>query len=104
MSSFEIPLNKFAEEFNVEIGGVTYLLRTHWNQALNEWTLDLGRSVNEWLICNLALVAGQNLLQQYDFLNLGFELYAVTDGDNYADPTETNLGTDSHLVVVINND
>lgn len=102
MKTFEIPLNAFAEEFNVEIQGVNYLLRTKWNEPLQAWTLDIGRSENDWLIRNLALVAGENLLQQYEHLKLGFGLIVVTDGDENADPTETNLGTDSHLIVVTN--
>lgn len=101
MKTFEIPLNAFAEEFNVEINSVNYLLRTKWNEPLQAWTLDIGRSENEWLIRNLALVAGENLLQQYEHLKLGFGLIVVTNGDEKEDPTETNLGIDSHLIVVI---
>lgn len=79
MKTYEIPLNSFAEEFNVEINGVNYLLRTKWNEPLQAWTLDIGRSENEWLIRNLALVTGENLLQQYEHLKLGFGLIVVTD-------------------------
>lgn len=102
MKTYEIPLNAFAEEFNVEIQGVNYLLRTKWNEPLQAWTLDIGRSENDWLIRNLALVAGENLLQQYEHLKLGFGLIVVIDSDENADPTEANLGTDSHLIVVTN--
>ena len=102
MKTFEIPLNSFAEEFNVEINGVNYLLRTKWNEPLQAWTLDIGRSETEWLIRNLALVTGENLLQQYGHLKLGLGLIVTTDGDENADPTENNLGTDSHLIVVTN--
>lgn len=52
MKTFEIPLNTFAEEFNVEINSVNYLLRTKWNEPLQAWTLDIGRSENDWLIRN----------------------------------------------------
>jgi hypothetical protein len=98
---YEIPLNAYAEEFNLELAGTLYTFRTHWNKPLGAWTLDLGTSNDEWLILNLALVAGVNLLEQYGHLNLGFKLFAITDGKSEADPTESNLGTDAHLVAVI---
>jgi hypothetical protein len=99
MSVCEIPLNDYAESFTVELAGAPYTFKTKWNDALGAWVLDIGKSSDEWLIRNLAIVTGGNLLEQYEHLNLGFELYAVTDGKPETDPS-ANLGTDSHLYAV----
>lgn len=101
MKVFEIPLQPNAEKFQIEINGTNYFMRTHWNDALNCWTLDLGHSAEKLLICNLALVAGCNLLMQHEHLNLGFELWVQVDGKPEADIGIEGFGAESALMVVI---
>lgn len=101
MKTFEIPLNPYAEKFQIDINGQSYFMRTHWNDALACWTLDLGHSAEKLLICNMALVAGRNLLMQHEHLNLGFELWVQVDGKPEADVGIEGFGAESALLVVI---
>lgn len=101
MAVFEIPLNNRPEKFEIEIAGQQYVMRTHFNVPMNRWTLDIGRSETEWLIRNLALVNGQDLLMQYEHLNLGFGLHVFVDGEPMGEATFENAGTDAHLLVTI---
>ena len=100
-SVFEIPLSPFAESFQIEINSATYYMRTHWNGALQRWTLDIGRSADNWIICNIALVAGQNLLMQHDHMKLGFELWVQVDGQPEEDVGIEGFGEESALLVIV---
>jgi hypothetical protein len=92
-------LNPYGESFDVVINNRSVTMRTKWNDALGVWCLDLGNSSDDWLIRNLALVTGDDLLGQYKHLGLGFALYAYVDGGE-GDPDSENLGTDGHLYAV----
>lgn len=101
MDIFEIPLRPQAEQFQIEIAGSEWTLRTHWNGALVGWTVDIGRSETEWLVVNLALVAGHDLLEPYEHIGFGFGLWLQVDGDADAEATETNLGTEARLLATV---
>lgn len=101
MSVFEIPLSARPEKFDIEIAGQQFVMRTHFNVPMDRWTIDIGKSESEWIIRNLALVAGQNLLEQYEHLNLGFGLHIFVDGEPTGEATFDNLGSDAHLLVTI---
>ena len=100
MAVFEIPLAGYPELFEIELAGGTYLLRVRWNHELGRWTLDIGRSSTEWLVRNLALVPGENLLAQYAYLGLGFELHLQCDERPDSEAGFENLGTEAHLYAV----
>lgn len=100
MAVYEIPLSGYPEQFEVEINGTTYIMRVRWNHELNRWVLDLGRSATDWLIRNLALVAGQNLLEQYESLGLGFELHIQCNGKPDDEAAFDNFGVEAHLYAV----
>lgn len=100
MAVYEIPLSGMPEQFEIELAGGTYLVRVKWNHELGRWALDLGRSATEWLVRNIALVPGGDLLAQYEYLGLGFELYLQCDGRPDAEADFENLGTETHLYAV----
>lgn len=101
MSVFEIPLNDFAEIFQIEIAGQNFTFKTRWNESLNRWILDIGRDEQTWIINNLAMVSGIDLLSQFDHLQLGFQLYVQVDGDSEAEMGESNIGKEARLLVKI---
>lgn len=94
---YEIPLNGNSESFSVEIADKTYFFRVYFNHELDQWVLDLGTSNKNWIACNIALVTGQNLLMQYEHLNLGFSLWLQVDGLPEAEAGYENLGTEARL-------
>lgn len=100
MAILEIPLNPYPELFQIEINGTPFYLRTHWNVAMQRWTIDVGLGENDWLIRNLALVSGVDLLEQYEHLGLGFELRLWVDGNIEGEATFENLGNEARLLVV----
>ena len=100
MAIYEIPLNPYAERFQIEIAGEPYYLQTHWNVPMQRWTLDIGRSETEWLVTNLAMVNGLNLLEPYEHLGFNFELRLWIDGDLEGEASYDGLGTAAKLLVV----
>jgi predicted Zn-dependent protease with MMP-like domain len=100
VSTFEIPLSGQAQSFQVLILNVTYVFTLIWRDAASEWVLDIADANSNPLVQGLALVTGCDLLGQFGYLRLGFQLWVATDGDPDAVPTFANLGTQSHLYAV----
>lgn len=98
---YEIPLSGAPERFEIEIAGNNYKMRIKWNDYLNRWCMDISRTDDTPLIRNLAMVAAENLLEQYEYLGFNFALYMQVDGKPYADADFTNLGTDARLLVEV---
>ncbi|ENS4778499.1 TPA: hypothetical protein PFT73_002138 [Klebsiella pneumoniae] len=61
------------------------------------WFLDLMDSTGSDLIKGIPLITGADLLAQYRFLGLGFSLYVVCDDPASENPTQFDLGINSHL-------
>lgn len=101
----EIPLAGYPEQFEADIGDKTYLFRVRWNDQLSRWTLDLGNSEDDWLISSLPLVPGQDLLWQYGYMALGFQLYFQCDTDEEAEAAYSDIEDGkAHLYAVIEDD
>lgn len=100
MSTYEIPLSGQAQSFQVVVLNVTYTFTLIWREAAAEWVLDIADVNGNPLVQGIPLVTGIDLLGQYGYLGLGYQLWVATDGDPDAVPTYANLGTLSHLYVV----
>jgi len=100
MTINEIPLSGKSQSFQVVILNVSYVFTLIWRDAAAEWVLDIADASGIPLVQGLPLVTGCDLLGQYAYLGLGFQLCVATDGDPDAVPTYDNLGTQSHLYVV----
>ncbi|EOY4401227.1 hypothetical protein ACP50N_002294 [Klebsiella michiganensis] len=61
------------------------------------WFLDLMDSTGADLIKGIPLITGADLLAQYKHLGLGFSLYVVCDDPASENPTQFDLGINSHL-------
>jgi hypothetical protein len=100
---YEVPLvPSTPQKFNITILGVQYqfqLIYREVDAAVSNWCLDILTSAGQPIVCSLPLVTGANLLGQYAYLGLGFQLWVATDGDNVLQiPTFDNLGTTCHLL------
>lgn len=100
-TNFEVPLQPQPQQFSVQIGTVTYQLTVVWNFVAQCWVLDIADRSGNKIICGIALVPLLDLLDQFEYLNLGFRLYATSDFDPNAVPTFDNLGTTGHLYAVV---
>ncbi|EPD1507912.1 phage baseplate plug family protein [Klebsiella pneumoniae] len=95
MSVSEIPLAPDSQSFNITLAGVDYQMRVVWRGVC--WFLDLMDSTGSDLIKGIPLITGADLLAQYRFLGLGFSLYVVCDDPASENPTQFDLGINSHL-------
>ncbi|TDT01689.1 Bacteriophage protein [Erwinia rhapontici] len=96
MNISEIPLSADNQQFAIAIAGTTYRMRLVWREF---WCLDLLNNDQTPIALSLPLVTGVNLLDAYDYLNIGFSLYVEAAEESDA-PTKTDLGVFSHLYVV----
>jgi hypothetical protein len=98
---YEIPLLAQAQTLSIKINGVTYKLTVRFNTKSNAWNLDIASAAGKNIVTGIPLVTGADLLDQYKYLNLGGKLVAQTDGSLTAVPTFTNLGSKSHLFLIV---
>lgn len=95
---YEIPLSPMAQKFGITLAGVAYNLTVSWNNAsTGGWVLDIADSNDVPIVSGIPLVTGCDLLEQYEYLNLGGKLEVQTDSDLFAVPTFSNLGVQGHL-------
>lgn len=94
----EIPLIAGAQTLSITLNSTLYALNVYWNPPSATWLLDIAlASSGAPLIQGIALVTGENLLEQYAYLGIGVALWVVSDISADALPTFTNLGQQSHL-------
>lgn len=99
MQAIEIPLTPDNQYFQVVLGGVNYSLRIIWRDIAG-WIIDIQNASGVVMLTGVPLVPGVDLLEQ--FPELGFDGALITICDNGAPeyPTNSNLGTYSHLIFV----
>jgi len=98
---YDIPLSAQSQRQSVVLLNVTYTFTVQWRDAAGLWFLDIADASGNAIISGIPLVAGADLLGQYDYLGIGGALICSTDGDLTANPTKTNLGGASHLRFVV---
>lgn len=99
---YTIPLTNVAQRFVIALNGISYTLNNRWNEQAQAWMVDIFDETNTApLMCGLPLVAGANLLEQHEHLNIGGALVCYTDGDEFAPPTEASLGVESNVYFVV---
>jgi hypothetical protein len=101
MTAYEIPLSSTDQVFQIPLGGVTYQITSKWCAPANAWTLDIADANGVALVSGIPLVTGVDLLEQYQYLGIAGQLVAQTDGDTFAPPTQSNLGSAGRLYFVV---
>lgn len=96
-STFEVPLNANPQRMSIPLGDKTYQITVRWNVPMNSWSLDIADQDGNELVNSIPMVTGANLLEQYDYLEFGGDLFAFTDNELDEPPTFTNLGDTGHL-------
>ena len=105
MTSFAVPLQPAAQEFDILLAnGVYYHFRLIFRDAPNGqeqdggWILDISDTQGNPIIMGIPLVTGADLLAQYAYLNIPGKLWIATKGDPSTPPTYTTLGVTSLLI------
>jgi hypothetical protein len=99
--AFEIPFSSPPESFGVTIAGVAYQLTATWNDQAGCWQLAIADQGGTPILAGIPLVTGANLLEQYDYLGLGFELQVQSDTQTDAVPGFGDLGNTGHLYAIL---
>jgi predicted Zn-dependent protease with MMP-like domain len=100
-TTYEIPLTPSPQTFSILLAGVSYQLTLRYIDATEGgWLIDIADNAENNILCGVPLVTGHDLLEQYDYLGLGGQLFVQTDGDPDAIPTFQNLGLQGHLYFV----
>ena len=100
MSTVELPLIAAQQTLNTNLAGIQYQIRVTWNAPSSAWIMDVSDAEGVAIAQGIALVAGADLLEQLEYLGIGGALVAQTDGDPFAPPTFTNLGSDGHVYFI----
>ena len=95
---WEIPLTPNPQRFAITLANIDLTMTVAWrNVGGAGWVLDIADANEVRVVSGIPLVTGVNLLGQYPHLGIPGALWVLTDGDTFAVPTFTNLGTGSHL-------
>lgn len=100
MSAFEVPLQPIAQAFFIQLANVTYKMSLKWNDVSVCWVFDLATADELPILQGVPIVTGVDLLAQYQYLEIGGGLIALTDGNPDAVPTFQNLGSGGNLYFV----
>lgn len=99
---FVIPLDNVPQEFTITLGGRQLNMVSKWNPYCG-WLLDIYDAVTESpLSMAVPLVTGCDIIGQLPQLDIPASLIVYTDGDQDAEPTQTNLGRESNLYALVN--
>lgn len=101
MAVSEIPLSPENRAFSISLAGQIFQMAITRRAAF--WCTDIMDSTGADLIKGIPLITGTDLLAQYRFLGTGFSLYVGCDNPANDNPTESDLGINSHLYAVTGN-
>jgi hypothetical protein len=98
MSTFEIPLQPFAQKVAIQLGATSYNLTIYWNDVPESgWIMDIFDDQDNPIVCGIPLVTGCDLFEQYSYLGFNGKLFCGTDGNMALPPTYSDLGATAHL-------
>lgn len=100
ITTYKIPLIAQAQQFQITILGVDYTLLVVWNPVMACWVLDILDPLLVPILTGIPIVTGVDLLGQYEHLNFGGGLIALSSPDRYVVPSLTSLGDSSQLYFV----
>lgn len=100
-TAYEIPLSPQPQTFNIALAGTTYGFTVQWNVQNASWIIDIADASGNPIVSGIPMVTGCDLLEQYGYLNFGFQLVAQTDNSPATVPTFDALGTTAHLYAIV---
>lgn len=98
---YEFPLLPQAQKMTITLATVEYQIRFGWCDAPDGgWFIDIADVDGNALINGLPLTAGENVLQQLDYLGFPGEIRVQTDSDTLVEPTYANLGSNGKVLFI----
>lgn len=97
---YEVPVTPVPQRMAITLAGKPWNLGLYWNDISGKWIFDLSDQDKNPVLSGIPVVAGVDLLGQFEYLGIGGSLVVQTDADPYQDPTYENFGTGSRLIFV----
>lgn len=99
---FKIPLTNVPQKFAIDLAGKSYIFLCRYNTEMENWLISMQDGDTEQdIFDSMPLVTGTDLLAQYAYLGITGSLIVYTDGNEFAPPTEFNLGEECNLYYVV---
>lgn len=89
------------QTFTIQLAGTDYTLTATWNVPSSVWLVSIANANGQALVSSIPLVTGCDLLEQFEYVGIGGQLFSQTDHDPFAPPTFENLGTLGRLFFVL---
>jgi hypothetical protein len=96
----EVPLSPNPQSFEIALVGINYKVDLSWNAHSQNWNIDINDTLGSPIVQGIPLVAGADLLQQFEYLNFGGALMVQSDSDLSAPPAFSTLGITDHLYFI----
>lgn len=97
----EFPLRAEAQQMTIQLGITSYAVRFGWCDTPDGgWFIDIADIDGNPLVQGLPLTAGENVLQQFDYLGFPGEIRVMTDSSDLVEPTYANLGTNGKVLFI----
>jgi len=97
MTNFEMNCNANNQRFGITLNGIQYRLQIVWRTFSQCWVMSILNLDGTPVISEIPLVAGANLLEQYQHLGFGGELYAFNVDNPEIPPSFSSLGSEGKL-------
>lgn len=102
VNAFKIPLINIPQRFAIDLAGKSYIVLCRYNTEMENWLISMQDGDTEAdIFDSVPLVTGVDLLAQYAHLGIPGSLIVYTDGNEFAPPTEFNLGRECNLYYVV---
>lgn len=88
----QVPLRAQNEVFDIDLGNSSFRMRLYWNKVMGAWIFDLMDSDGNPITQHQPLVTGVNILDQFNYKELGGIFVVYKDM-----PDKTNLGSVNNL-------
>lgn len=78
MNIVEIPLQAGNQQFDIQLGGITYRMQLQWRDCAG-WILDIMQTNSEPIVTGIPLVFGVDILEQHRYLGFNGSLVFYRD-------------------------
>lgn len=99
-SAYQIPFDPKAQSFTINLGGISYQLKTTWNGTASCWILDIASADGTPLASGLPLVPGVDILSQVPNIGIAGKIF-VQGSPKSVTPGYADLGTTGLVFFVV---